>query len=233
MTNQDMLKRAAAREALSRVESGMKLGLGTGSTMRHFVELLAEAIDEGLLADIRGVPTSLDTAHQAEAAGIPLLELHEAGRLDLAVDGADEVDPRLDLIKGLGGALLREKMVAQASDRFVVVADDSKQVAALGTRSPLPVEVVSFGWRSHLPAIAALGAEGVLRLDASGGPLATDNGNVIIDCRFDDGIDDPFEVHERLRARAGVVDTGLFLGMADEAILAGADGLTIRTRGDA
>ncbi len=224
------MKRAAAGEALARVESGMRLGLGTGSTMRHFVELLAEAVEAGQLKDVAGVPTSVETADQARGAGIPLLELHEAGRLDLAIDGADEVDPRLDLIKGLGGALLREKMVAQASDRFVVVADDSKWVSGLGTRSPLPVEVVRFGWQSHLPSIAALGGEATLRTDGAGEPFVTDNGNVILDCRFCEGIDDPFEVQERLRARAGVVDTGLFLGMADEAILASDTGLTVRTR---
>jgi ribose 5-phosphate isomerase A len=232
MTSQDLLKRAAAQEALTRIESGMRVGLGTGSTMRHFVELLAEALAEGRLSDIVGVPTSLQTETQARGSGIPLAELHELAPLDLAVDGADEVDPRLDLIKGLGGALVREKMVAQAADRFVIVADRSKEVETLGTRSPLPVEVVRFGWMTHLPTIAALGAEGLLRRDSEGAPMLTDNGNVIIDCRFSEGIDDPFEVQERLRARSGVVDTGLFLGLAHEAILADEDGLTIQVRGD-
>ncbi len=208
----------------------MRLGLGTGSTMRHFVELLAEALAEGRLTDIVGVPTSIQTETQARDSGIGLAELHELAPLDLAIDGADEVDPRLDLIKGLGGALLREKMVAQAAERFIIVADRSKGVETLGTRSPLPVEVVSFGWRTHLPTIESLGAQGVLRRGPGGEPVVTDNGNVVIDCRFHDGIDDPFEVQERLRARSGVVDTGLFLGLASEAILADEDGLTVQVR---
>lgn len=232
MTSRDLLKRAAAREALTRVESGMRLGLGTGSTMWHFVDLLAESLREGRLRDIVGVPTSIQTEVQARESGIELAELHELAPLDLAVDGADEVDPRLDLIKGLGGALLREKMVAQAAERFVIVADRTKEVDALGTRSALPVEVVGFGWKTHLPTIEVLGAQGTLRCTDSGEPVVTDNGNLIIDCHFAEGIDDPFEVQERLRARAGVVDTGLFLGLAHEAILADGEGLTLKVRGD-
>lgn len=234
MDDQDRLKRDAAREALTRVRPGMRLGLGTGSTMRHFVDLLADALDGDRLSGIVGVPTSVQTERQAEARGIPLAPLHEAAPLHLAVDGADEVDPRLDLVKGLGGALLREKMVAQAAERFVVVADASKAVERLGTRAPLPVEVVPFGWETHLAALDRLGGRGVLRTDDGGEPVVTDNGNLLIDAHFDGGISDPFEVEARLRARAGVVETGLFLDLAHEVILASGDGLAVRIRsGDA
>lgn len=230
MDPKEQLKRDAAREALSRVAPGMRLGLGTGSTMWHFVDLLADALDEGALSDVSGVPTSERTRDQAIERGIPLLELHEGAPLDLAIDGADEVDPHLDLVKGLGGALLREKMVVQAAQAFVVVADDSKEVARLGTRAPLPIEVVPFGWESHLPALEALGARGVLRVTEAGEPVRTDNGNLLLDAHFEGGIDDPFEVENRLRARAGVVETGLFLDLAHEVILASGDGLVIRRR---
>lgn len=228
----DPLKRAAAREALARVHAGMRLGLGTGSTMTHFVDLLADALDRGDLADVAGVPTSERTRAQAERRGIPLLDLHSGAPLDLAIDGADEVDPRLDLVKGLGGALLREKMVVQAAETFVVVADESKEVGRLGTRAPLPVEVVPFGWPSHLAALESLGARGELRRVEGGDPFTTDNHNFIIDAHFEGGIEDPFEVEERLRARAGVVATGLFLDLAAEVILASDSGLVIRRRED-
>lgn len=226
----EQLKRDAAREALTRVQSGMRLGLGTGSTMGHFVDLLGDALDDGSLTGIIGVPTSDRTEEQARRRGIPLEALHRAAPLDLAVDGADEVDPHLDLVKGLGGALLREKMVVQAADVFVVVADDSKEVDRLGTRAPLPIEVVPFGWESHLPVLDALGGRGVLRTAEGGEPIRTDNGNLLLDAHFDGGIDDPFEVEVRLSARAGVVETGLFLDLADEVILASGTGLVIRRR---
>ncbi|MEK9500364.1 ribose-5-phosphate isomerase RpiA [Gaopeijia maritima] len=230
MDPKEQLKRDAAREALSRVTPGMRLGLGTGSTMWHFVDLLGDALAEGTLSGISGVPTSERTRDQAAERGIPLLELHEGAPLDLAVDGADEVDPHLDLVKGLGGALLREKMVVQAARAFVVVADDSKEVSRLGTRAPLPIEVVPFGWESHIPALEALGARGVLRVSEAGDAVRTDNGNLLLDAHFEGGIEDPFEVENRLRARAGVVETGLFLDLADEVILASDSGLVIRRR---
>ena len=143
------------------------------------------------------------------------------------------MDPRLDLVKGLGGALLREKMVVQAARAFVVVADESKEVARLGSRAPLPVEVVPFGWETHEVALGSLGARGVLRRDERGEPVLTDNHNLIIDAHFEGGIEDPFEVEERLRGRAGVVATGLFLDLADEVILAASSGLVIRLREEA
>lgn len=212
-------KRAAGRAAVDEVRSSMTLGLGTGSTVRHFLDALAEQIRGGRLQEIRGVATSADTAGRAQALGIRLTDLAEAGTLDLAVDGADEVDPALDLIKGLGGALLREKMVVQASRRFVVIVDRAKRVEALGTRAPLPVEVVSFGWEAHLPFFRSLGADPVPRRDGEGELMHSDNGNPIIDLRFAGGVGDARVLEARLRARAGVVETGFFLGVADRVIV--------------
>ena len=214
-------KRAAARRTLREVESGMTLGLGTGSTVRHFLDLLGEALAEGRLERIRGVATSRDTESRAEALGIPLVELDEVEALDLAVDGTDEFTPELDLIKGLGGALLREKMVVQAARRFVVMADGGKAVDRLGSRAPLPVEVVPFAWRSHLPFFRLLGADPRLRRGDDGEPLLTDNGNPVVDLHFDPCLPDPGELEARLRARAGVVETGLFLRVADAVVVAG------------
>lgn len=217
-------KRAAAERAFAMVEDGMRLGLGTGSTVAHFLNLLGEALESGSLRDIAGVPSSIRTGREARAAGIPLVGLGDQPYLDLAVDGADEVTPELDLIKGMGGALLREKMVAQASRRFVIIADEGKAVEHLGTRSPLPVEVVDWGWQVHVPFLEGRGAEVTVRSLEDGPPFKSDNGNLILDCRFPDGIPDPGELDAALRARAGVVETGLFLGMADVAILVGPDG---------
>lgn len=231
MPGAEELKRAAAEEAALRVESGMRLGLGTGSTVAHFLDVLAERIRGGALTGLVGVPTSLRTAERARELGIPLAELHEAAPLDLTVDGADEVDPHLDLIKGLGGALLREKMVAQASRRLLVMVDDSKKVARLGTRAPLPVEVVPFGWRAQIPFLRSLGAEPTLRLAADGTPFVSDNGNFMLDGRFADGIYDPDAIDEELRRRAGVVESGLFLGMATTVVVAGAGGIEVLERG--
>lgn len=221
----EILKRAAATEALKHVRSGMRLGLGTGSTMTHFIDLLGERLKAGDLDDVVGVPTSERTARQATALGIPLQELHQAQPLDLAVDGADEFDPRLDLVKGLGGALLREKMVVQAAERFVVIVDDRKRVDRLGSTCPVPVEVVRFSWRSHLVAFEELGARPRLRETEAGEPYVTDNGNFIVDLTFSDGISDPADLERRLRARAGVVETGLFLGLAGEVIVASDQGI--------
>jgi ribose 5-phosphate isomerase A len=229
MPSQDDLKRAAAVEALTRVRSGMRLGLGTGSTVSHFLDLLGQRLDRGDLRDLVGVPTSHRTADHARTLGIPLAELDGSHVLDLTVDGADEVDPGLDLIKGLGGALLREKMVAQASREFLVIIDAAKEVERLGMRAPLPLEVVPFAWKVHLPLLAELGAEVEFRRDDQGRPVYTDNGNVVLDCHFEGGISDPLEVEARLRRRAGVVETGLFLGLATEVIIA-QEG-SVRTRG--
>lgn len=215
------MKRRAAGKALEEVRSGMVVGLGTGTTVQHLLELLAAAIDQGTLADIKGIPTSERTRIEAERLGIPLTTLAQQGRVDLTIDGADEIGPGLDLIKGMGGALLREKMMAQASDRFVVIADKAKHVARLATRSPVPVEVVPFESMTHVPWLKALGARPVLRADQNGEAVLTDNGNLILDCWFDEGLDDPAALNATLNGRAGVVEHGLFLGLADVAYVAG------------
>ena len=228
--SQEDLKRRAAAEALDHVESGMVLGLGTGSTVRHLVELLAEALRSERLTDIVGVPTSVQTEHQARGLGVPLIELGDRDGLDLTIDGADEIAPNLDLIKGLGGALLREKMVAQASRRLVIISDDSKLVDRLGAKSPLPVEVVDWALDAQAAFLEGTGATVTLRADEAGEPKRSDNGNVFLDCRYVAGIQDAAELERVLAYRAGIVDTGLFLDMADTAIVASSDGVrTLRS----
>ena len=224
------LKREAARRALDFVHPGMKLGLGTGSTARHFTELLGERVRGGL--SIRAVATSTTTERQARAAGVPLASLDECPELDLVVDGADEVDSELRLIKGGGGALLREKIVAAASRRLIVIADASKLVARLGA-FPLPVEVAPFGLaatRRHVATLAArFDCRGPIRLrDAADGaaPFVTDGGHHILDCAFG-AIAAPEALGAALHEIPGVVEHGLFIGLAKTAILAGPDGLRI------
>jgi ribose 5-phosphate isomerase A len=223
--SRDELKRAAAEEALGHVRSGMILGLGTGSTVKHLVDLLGQRLASGALADVVGVPTSVRTELQAREVGIPLAELSEHPRLDLTIDGADEVSPELDLIKGLGGALLREKMVAQASDALLIISDDSKLVERLGQKAPLPVEVVEWAWDAHVPFLERLGASVALRTGPDGEPTWSDNGTLFLDCSFSEGIDDPPALQDQLLRRAGVVDTGLFLGMATAAVIASEAGI--------
>jgi ribose 5-phosphate isomerase A len=226
MTNSpDGLKRRAAEAALGQVRSGMVLGLGTGSTVAHLLDLLAEAIASGTLTDIVGVPTSAQTERRAQALRIPLVGLADRERIDLTIDGADEISPELDLIKGGGGALLREKMVAQASERVVIIADAAKKVDRLGTTFALPIEVVRWGWESHVRFLRDWGATAALRLGSDGNPVASDNGQIFLDCRFSAGIDDSAALENALTRRAGVVETGLFLGLADEAFVATARGV--------
>ncbi len=226
----EAFKRAAAAGAVLRIRSGTIVGLGTGSTVRPLLELLAERLARGELRDVIAVPTSNDTAARCRALGIPLTTLDEQPRLDLAIDGADEVGPRLALIKGLGGALLREKLVALAARTFVVIADASKRVRRLGTRAPLPVEVVPFGWTTHTDLFERLGAEPDLRMTPSGEPYRTDGGHYIVDCRFPRGIADPAAVARALDKRPGIVEHGLFLGIADVALIADARGVRAITR---
>jgi ribose 5-phosphate isomerase A len=176
------------------------------------------------------VPTSEDTARRAAILGIPLMALHESPALDLAVDGTDEVTPGLDLIKGHGGALLREKMVAQRASRFIVITDGTKCVDRLGEKVALPVEVIAFGWEAHLDAMRALGGRPLRRnVDGTpaGTPFVTDNGNFIVDLAFPGGIPDPHEVERALGRRSGIVDTGLFLGMAEAAYIATSTGIEV------
>ena len=225
------LKQRAGEAAMAFVRDGMAVGLGTGSTTRYFIDALGAALREGRLKNIRGVPTSIRSEEQARQLGIPLTTLAETPRLAVAVDGADEVDPRLDLVKGLGGALLREKIIAQAADVFVVIADSSKDVSRLATKAPLPVEVVPFAHEAQVPFFRSLGAEPALRRSADGqAPYVTDNGNYIYDCRFPDGIEDPHALADALRRRAGIVETGLFLGIASVVLLAGTDRVEERRR---
>jgi len=219
----EALKRQAAEAAFARVESDMVLGLGTGSTVAHLLDILGEAVASGALTGIVAVPTSVRTEMRARELGIPLIGLADRPSLDLTIDGADEVSPELELIKGGGGALLREKMVAQASDRVVIIADEAKAVARLGLTFPLPVEVVRWGWESHARFLEGWGAAVSLRVGPDGEPVVSDNGHWLLDCRFEGGIRDPAALDAALAARAGVVETGLFLGLADEAFIA-ADG---------
>ena len=225
-------KRQAAARALEEVRDGMTLGLGTGSTAKHFVELLGEQVRAGL--KIVGVPTSEATRADALRCGIALTTLDEIDRLDLTVDGTDEVDPALDLIKGGGGALLREKIVAAASDRMIVIADDSKWVEALG-RFPLPVEVVPFGLaatqRAMATAFAESGVSGqmVVRKAKEGHVFVTDGGHWIVDAHLG-RIQDAPRLAGLLSAIPGVVEHGLFIGLARTAVLAGAQGIRVVER---
>ncbi|NWG46557.1 MAG: ribose-5-phosphate isomerase RpiA [Alphaproteobacteria bacterium] len=229
--SQDVAKRNAALAALGHVEPGMVLGLGTGSTAEHFVRGLGERLRQGLR--VRGVPTSERTARLAAECGIPLVSLDDVSELDLTVDGADELDADLTLIKGGGGALLREKIVAAASRRMIVIADESKRVDVLGA-FPLPVEVVCFGLsatRRHLARLfEALGLSGAITLRASGAgqTFLTDGGHAILDCALG-RIGDPDRLAAGLSAVPGVVDHGLFIGLADLAILGRTDGHEIVT----
>ncbi len=227
MSNSETAKRAAAEAAAALVQSGMVVGLGSGSTLAHVVTALGRRVrEEGLR--IIGIPTSTETEALALASGITLADL-AATDIDLAIDGADEVETgTLRLIKGLGAALLREKIVVQSSRRFVVVADASKIVTTLGSRAPLPVEVVRFGHGATARRLAGLGGKPVLRLDAAGEPRITDGGNVIYDCGGFAPIRDPFTLQRQLKAMAGVVESGLFLDCAEQAIIGAPDG-TIST----
>jgi len=207
----------------------MVLGLGSGSTATLAVQAIGRRLREGSLRDVIGVPSSSAIAAVARESGVPLTTLEEHPVLDLDLDGADEVDPRLDLIKGLGGALLWEKVVAAASRRVVIFVDESKLVHRLGTKAPLPVEVIPFGWRTHIPFIESLGGKPELRRNPDGKPFVTDEGNYILHCRFD-GIADPAGLDAKLLTRAGVVGTGLFLGIAHQVIIGRPSGVEVRKR---
>jgi ribose 5-phosphate isomerase A len=228
----DVLKRQAAARALEFVQPGMRLGLGTGSTARHFIELLAERVHAGL--NIVGVPTSEATRADAQRLGVPLTTLEETPELDLTVDGADEIAPDLSLIKGGGGALLHEKIVASASAQMAVIADESKWVQTLG-RFPLPIEVVSFGLaatrRAVEKAAAASGCPGAahLRRGKDGHPFVTDGGHLILDATLE-RIDDPRSLAARLAGIPGVVEHGLFIDLAKTAVISGPNGVRIVAR---
>ena len=223
------LKQQAAARALDYVRSGTALGLGTGATTTYFVEMLGEKLQTSVLQDITGVPTSEGTAALARKLGIPLTTISENPDLDLAVDGADEVDPSLNLIKGLGRAALREKIVEIHARRLVIIVDDTKLVQRLG-RGPMPVEIARFGAEVHVAWLNTLGCRAELWLETDGSPIITDNGNYLVRCWFENGISDAYELAQTLSNRPGVIEHGLFLDMAHEVIVAGSDGISVLTR---
>jgi ribose 5-phosphate isomerase A len=225
----DRLKRDAANAAVDRfVESGATLGLGSGTTSAFVVYRIGEKLAAGELRDVRGVPTSESTAALAREAGIPLVGLSEA-RPTLTLDGADEIGPGLATIKGLGGALLREKIVAASSrDGLILVADGSKAVDTIGTRGPLPVEVEPFGWEATFEALASLGCEPTLRMDRTepGRPFVTDGGHYTADCAFE-GIHDPPALEAAIKSIPGALECGLFIGLAQAAVIADEEGVRV------
>ncbi len=224
------LKEEAAKKALTFVQSGMTLGLGTGSTTAYFVDMLGEKVSSGELEDIRGVPTSKETEIRARRWGIPITTLSEHPVLDLAVDGADEVDPALNLIKGLGRALLREKIVEIHAEQFIIIVDASKMVARLGTRDALPIEILPFEADAHIRWLNTLGCRAELWLEDDGSPTVTDNGNYLVKCWFEEGIPDAYELAQKLSTRPGIMEHGLFLDMATEIIIAKEDGVALMKR---
>jgi ribose 5-phosphate isomerase A len=216
-------KQQAADRAVECVESGMVVGLGAGSTAILAVRRIGQLLREGRLRDIVGVPCSSEIEAEARALGIPIT-LDPPGAVDLTIDGADEVDPELNLIKGGGGALLHEKIVAQASRREIIIVDEGKLSPVLGTHWPLPVEVVPFGGHSQRRFLTSLGACVSVRQQHDGTPFRTDQGNLILDCDFGP-IRQPAELAAKLDARTGIVEHGLFIGLATEVFVAGVDGI--------
>lgn len=220
---QDSWKQEAGTTAAQLIEEGMVVGLGSGSTAAYFIYALAQRLQSGL-SIVGAVPTSTSTAELAGNLGIPLTDLDTHPVLDIDIDGADEIDPQLNLIKGGGGALLREKVVAYASRRFVVIADETKLVSRLGQHMPLPVEVIPFAETPVRLRIEALGASVQMR-QLGDAPYHTDNGNIILDCSFPGGITAPFDLEAQIRSIVGVVATGLFLGITEQAIIGGPGGV--------
>ena len=226
-SERDLPKRAAAARAVTEVEDGMVLGLGSGSTAAFAIEALAARIAKGLR--VVGIPTSETTAALARRLGVPLTSFAEHRRIDVAIDGADQVERgTLNLVKGRGGALLREKIVASASDRMIVVVDETKLVDRLGANTPLPVEIVSFGWQTVLDRLAAIGCEPRLRL-VGDKPFTTDGGNCIVDCAIAE-IPDPAALEARLSAIIGVVESGLFIGLASKIVVGRSAGVEVIER---
>jgi ribose 5-phosphate isomerase A len=226
--SQDTQKQQAAGLAAELVEDGMVVGLGTGSTAAFFIQSLIDRVQSGLR--IVCIPTSIRSADQARAGGLTLTDFGTHPTIDLTVDGADEIKrDSLDLVKGLGGALLREKIVASASKRLVIIADAGKLVDWLGTKSPVPVEVTQFGWEATQEKLRRTGADISLRMGTNGHPFVTDGGNFILDARYD-AIADAGRLNDEIRRIVGVVETGLFPAMADLALVADEHGVTRFTR---
>lgn len=220
----DQYKQQAAEAAVELIQSGMVVGLGHGSTVHHALAALAAKLDRGALKDLICIPCSNETEAEAKRLGIPIGDLNEVGSIDLTIDGADEVDPQLNLIKGGGGALLREKIVAQASRREIIVVDEAKLSDALGTKHPLPIEVAPFAWKAQLDFIKILGGRAQLRIHATGQPALSDQGAYLLDCNFGP-IADLAALAQALQARGGILEHGLFLGLATDVIVAGPGGL--------
>lgn len=219
-------KRAAAERAAQEIRPGMTIGLGTGSTAGYVLEALAAKLKSGALDHIQGIPTSEKVGKRAQELGVPLAAFATRPAIDLTIDGADEVDPELNLIKGGGGALLREKIVAQASERVIIVVDESKLSDRLGTKFALPVEVIPFGWETQSELLGSWGAEVVRRAGEGGQPYRTDESNFILDCTFGP-IEDVHALARKLDQRAGIVDHGLFLDLADQVVVGSADGVRV------
>lgn len=228
MTDQNTLKRLAAERAVSFIQSGMVVGLGHGSTSLLAVHALAERIKRGVLRDLLAIPCSPEIEAEARNLGITITTLDEHPQIDVTVDGADEVDPQLNLIKGGGGALLREKIVAQASKREIIMVDESKLSPKLGTKWAVPVEVLQYGLRSQINFITSIGGKPTLR-QSGGAPFRTASGNLILDCDFGP-ISDPLSLASKLKQRTGIVEHGLFVGMATDVVVAGVDGVQVLTR---
>ena len=215
------LKKQAALAALDEIRDGMVVGLGTGSTATHFIRGLGERVRSGL--KVSGIPTSEESRRLAEEVGVPLTTFRNHPEIDVTVDGADEVSPQLDLIKGLGGALVREKIVAHASKRVIIVVDESKLVAKLGTKTVIPVEVLTLAAPRLILQLKELGGEAVVR-EKNGQPFVSDNGNTILDWKHG-LIDDPAVLEKQLKSMTGVVDSGIFAGVADSVIVAASSGI--------
>jgi ribose 5-phosphate isomerase A len=220
MSDQNIAKQKAGEYAATLIEPGMTIGIGTGSTVYFFILALAKRIKEGLM--ISGVPTSKQTQQLATELNIPLVELNDVDQLDVTVDGADEIDHQLQLIKGGGGALLQEKIVASASKKMVVIADESKYVKTLG-KFPLPVEVIDFGWKQTQQHIQNLGCTKIVLRTKDDKTFITDHGHYILDCYFGK-INDVIQLHQQLNNIPGVVENGLFINMAGNAVIAYKDG---------
>lgn len=227
---QNRLKKEAGISAVDFIESGMVLGLGTGSTVRFALEEIGKRYKDGRLTDIVGIPSSIDTDKRAKELGIPIITFDEKQELDLTIDGADEVDPELNLIKGGGGALLREKVLAQASRRNVMIVDESKLSPKLGTHWPVPIEAIPFAWMPVAKYLESLGGEPKLR-QKDGQPYKTDQNNYILDTSFGP-IDDLEGLTIKLGQKAGIVEYGIFIGTASEVIVATQSGIRYQKKGD-
>lgn len=229
MLNTDNLKRQTAEKAVEYLEDNSVIGLGTGSTFIYALKYIADMLNRGKLKNIIGIPSSVTTAKNAQKFGITLGTLDDYPRIDMTIDGADEFDPRLNMIKGGGGALLREKIIAQATRRLIIIADGTKFSQKIGSKSSLPVEVLPFAWKPETQFIEGLGATVKIRTHSDGSIYKTDQNNLILDCFFGP-IEDPYELSAKLNDRAGIMSHGLFLNLASEIIMAGREGIRHYTR---